>query len=268
MSLLLAKASINVEQSSSVLAFERPPTSSWTSGWDRYLTVDRKPAFHMGNICGTCAFLFERLEGADQKIAARQISDQLQVGLVDIPGELLSAVSELVPMGEYVAILLEIQPRKIALGSSEDYFASEQLALFGKDPVWGLAHCPKIEYYRSLTRSLGDHRALFEFLVPMHPDTSLNKEQIQLYQQLIISGQCPTALAISILDVKQPADWRDGTEITEHWCLAHYLIDGHHKVYAAAHEGRPIRLLSLLCIGESMASKEDIDKVLEALAGC
>ncbi|MCC7527004.1 MAG: hypothetical protein IT342_00700 [Candidatus Melainabacteria bacterium] len=257
----IAHTNIKVEHNNSILAFERPPTSNWPNGWDRYLTVEGKPAFHIGNICGTCAFLFERLEGANQKISARQISEQLQAGLIDIPGELLDAVTELVPQGEYVASLLEVHPHKIVLGATDDYFASEQIDLFG-----GLPHYPKIEYYRSLTTLLGDDRALFEFLVPMYPDTWLQKEQVQLYRQSISSGRRPTALAISILDIKQPADWDEGTKVTEHWCLAHYLMDGHHKVFAAAQEGSPMTLLSLLCLGECIASKEDIDKALEALA--
>lgn len=43
----------------------------------------------------------------------------------------------------------------------------------------------------------------------------------------------------------------------EHWCLTHFLLDGHHKLEAAATAGRPVRLLSLLALGEGMSGAED-----------
>ena len=61
-------ARVTVTDSASVLAFE-----STGDGFDRFLTVKGKPAYHLGNVCGTCSFLFERLEGANQSISAAEI---------------------------------------------------------------------------------------------------------------------------------------------------------------------------------------------------
>ena len=43
-----------------------------------------------------------------------------------------------------------------------------------------------------------------------------------------------------------------------HWGLAHFLLDGHHKTQAAAQAAGPVRLLTLLAIDYSLASRDDI----------
>lgn len=66
----------------------------------------------------------------------------------------------------------------------------------------------------------------------------------------------PTAVRISILDVKSPVDWEGDKVITSHWCLVHYLIDGHHKAYAAAKNGKPLTLVSFLAVNQGVSSEE------------
>jgi hypothetical protein len=55
--------------------------------------------------------------------------------------------------------------------------------------------------------------------------------------------------------------------INQHWRLAHFLLDGHHKVFAASQAHKPITLLSFLAIGESIAYRSEIDRVIKVLAG-
>jgi hypothetical protein len=54
--------------------------------------------------------------------------------------------------------------------------------------------------------------------------------------------------------------------VNEHWCLAHYLLDGHHKMYSAYLAEKPITLLSFLTTVESVATEENVARVLEFLA--
>ncbi|MFF4421542.1 hypothetical protein ACFY04_12270 [Streptomyces sp. NPDC001549] len=58
-------------------------------------------------------------------------------------------------------------------------------------------------------------------------------------------GTVPTAVAISTLDVCEPAI---GMPIDQyrHWGLTHFLLDGHHKLEAAATASRPLRLRPVL----------------------
>jgi len=54
--------------------------------------------------------------------------------------------------------------------------------------------------------------------------------------------------------------------VPEHWCLAHYLLDGHHKTRAASLVVKPITLLSFLATAESVATEENGDHLLNILA--
>ena len=65
--MLLDTLERTIDQSQSPLQFF-PEDSVSLSQWDRYLAIDGKKAFHLGNICGTCEFLFERMEGANQSV--------------------------------------------------------------------------------------------------------------------------------------------------------------------------------------------------------
>lgn len=51
------------------------------------------------------------------------------------------------------------------------------------------------------------------------------------------------------------------TDYYQHWGLTHFLLDGHHKMHAAADTGRPLRLLSLLSVDGSLASPEEIARI-------
>jgi hypothetical protein len=101
--------------------------------------------------------------------------------------------------------------------------------------------------------------------VPMYPLNQLQPKAVQAHLERLQSTKTPTAVAISIFDVRQPAVWPEHRQedpvITSHWCLAHFLLDGHHKVCAAANAGLPIRLVSFLCTDVSLASAENVAKL-------
>ncbi|MEV0457806.1 hypothetical protein [Catellatospora methionotrophica] len=43
--------------------------------------------------------------------------------------------------------------------------------------------------------------------------------------------------------------------------LAHFLLDGHHKMQAAAEAGRPLRLLSLLSVDAGLALPDQVARI-------
>ncbi|MDF5735248.1 MULTISPECIES: hypothetical protein [unclassified Nostoc] len=47
--------------------------------------------------------------------------------------------------------------------------------------------------------------------------------------------------------------------------MAHYLLDGYHKMYAAAQQNAPLILVSFLAVDESLASEDEIKSALAAL---
>lgn len=251
---------ITVAGSKSIISFDHKGNGS-AKIWDRFLLIENKPAYHIGNVCGTCAFFFERMEGASKGFSIDEIRTGLQSGISDLESETVDKFKLILPKGDYVSAVLELNPYKVSLGKKTDYFANEQIETWGTDGFWNLPHYPKIEYYRSLTKQISETEKLFEFVVPMFPENWLEQQTIDFYKAQIGEGQKPTAVAISVLDVKEPADFAERDEFYAHWCMSHDLIDGHHKVFAASLLNKPVSLLSFLTVNESIASKEQIEEL-------
>ncbi|MFF1410989.1 hypothetical protein ACFVX6_14555 [Streptomyces sp. NPDC058289] len=223
----------------------------------RLLMVDDEPAFELSFYCGTCPFLFRRLETAGEKLSLESVQERL-TGALDDPddGGVIEAFGALLPEGEYLPLLLSVEPRLIIPGGEGDYFSGEQVTSWGINQFWGLPEYPHTPYYRTFETAVDADAHLYEFVVPMVPPTLNDRERVEEYVALMEQGTVPTAVAISTLDVCQPAI-SFGDDPSVHWGLTHFLLDGHHKLEAAAAAGRPVRLLSLLALGESLAGAED-----------
>ena len=263
--MLLEKREIEVSGSNSILGFSTEGGGAWKI-WDRYLTVDGKNAYHIGNICNTCSFFFERLDGANQSVGSEAIADTLNDGVTSLDEHVVSELSKIVPNEKYEVLLLRVNPKLVQLGGEGDYFSHEQVSLWGIDGFWGLPHSPKIQYYRLPDTKISTSERLFQFIVPMFPGSWLDESQIAEYEALIQKGSEPTAIAISVLDIKSPADWEEGVEITSHWCLTHYLLDGHHKTFAASERRAPITLISFLAVSRGISAPEEIDRLVSVLS--
>ena len=249
----------------SPVGFETEGGGHWEV-WDRYLTLDGKRAYHIGNICNTCTFFFKRLDGANRSLEEAQAVAALSAGLAKLDDASVQGLGQLLPPEQYIVCLLEARPALIAPGGPGDYFSREQIALWGTDPFWAMPHHPRTEYYRLGERPIRTSGQLFQFLMPMFPRQWLDMTVVSQYAAKLNDGLRPTAFAISVLDVKQPADWDEASAVAEHWCLAHYLLDGHHKVWAAAQAGRAITLISFLAVSRGIASADDVQEALATLA--
>lgn len=224
----------------------------------RLLMVDDEPAFELSFYCGTCPFLFQRLETAGGKLSLESVQERL-TGALDDPDDedgVMEAFGALPPEGEYLPLLLSVEPRLIIPGREGDYFSGEQVTSWGINQFWGLPEYPHTPYYRTFETAVDADAHLYEFVVPMVPPTLNDRERVEEYVALMEQGAVPTAVAISTLDVCRPAI-SFGDDPSAHWGLTHFLLGGHHKLEAAATAGRPVRLLSLLALGESLAGAED-----------
>lgn len=266
MTKLLDRATRNIIQSQSPLAFSTTGGGAWEV-WDRYLTVNGKQAYHLGNVCGTCSFFFERMDGANEGIEVGELTTLLSNGLNSLSPQVVDTLAQLLPPSEYIIALIRLKPELVELSGDNDYFAVEQLENEGVVESFGdPPHNPKVPYYRVEGRSavkLSDEAlhggAAFDFLVPMFPETVLQKERIVHYEDILNDGVAPTAIAISILDIKGPA-----CSGTEHWCLAHYIIDGHHKIAAAARTQKEMTLISFIAVSKGVSSKEQIEIAIKS----
>ena len=255
MSLLISSHDTDVCDSTSPLGFETAGGGSWPK-WHRYLTLDGKRAYEIGNVCSTCTFFFERMEGANKKVEVDDLVDCLAKGLTADDRATVQKLSTMLPTGRYRANFIEFTPVAVELGTHDDYFVNEQQAVWGLDGFWGLPHNPKIPYYRAGTRAISSTQRLFEFVLPMYPRNWLNSERVAQYRAMLDEGSKPTAVSLSVLDVKGAAV--ADTDEFEHWCLAHYVLDGHHKIEAAALAGKPITMLSFVTHDNGVSTPEEV----------
>ncbi|MFE4209128.1 hypothetical protein ACFRSX_35360 [Streptomyces goshikiensis] len=223
----------------------------------RLLMVDDEPAFELSFYCGTCPLLFRRLETAREKLSLESMQERLS-GTLDDPddGRVIDAFSALLPEGEYLPLLLSVEPQMVIPGKAGDYFSDEQVTAWGVNQFWGLPEHPHTPYYRTFETAVDADAHLYEFVVPMVPPTWNERERVEEYVARMEQGTVSTAVAVSTLDVCQPAV-SFGDDPSVHWGLTHFLLDGHHKLEAAATADRPVRLLSLLALGEGLAGADD-----------
>ncbi|MFI6149908.1 hypothetical protein [Streptomyces sp. NPDC051109] len=219
--------------------------------------VDDEPAFELSFYCGTCPLLFRRLETAREKLSLERMQERLTGALAEPnDGGVIEAFGVLLPEGEYLPLLLDVEPRLVIPGKEGDYFSGEQVTTWGIDQFWGLPEYPHTPYYRTFETAVDEDAHLYDFVVPMVPPTWNERERVEEYVALMERETVPTAVAISTLDVCQPSIDR-ADDYFAHWGLTHFHLDGHHKLEAAATAGRPVRLLSLLTLGESLAGAEE-----------
>lgn len=105
----------------------------------RLLMVDDEPAFELSRYCGTCPLLFRRLETAREKLSLESMQERL-TGTLDDPGDagVIDAFGTLLPEGEHLPLLLEVEPRLVISGREGDYCSGEQVTTWGIDQFWGL----------------------------------------------------------------------------------------------------------------------------------
>lgn len=232
-------------------------------GWAgrRLLYLEDRPAYELSFWCGTCGILFRRLDGANATASVGELSERLNAGLDDIDTVVVETFAQLLDRGRYLPLLLEILPTMVSPLKEGDYFAEEQVSTWGVNGFWGLPEYPHTPYYRTYETAVEKDAHLYEFVVPMVPPSWNDPGVTAQHADLLTGTSKPTAVAVSTLDVCAPATDIPGREWYHHWGLTHFLLDGHHKVQAAAETRRPLRLLALLSLDASLAVPEQIDRL-------
>lgn len=230
------------------------------SGGNRVLYLNEDPAFELTFWCGTCALLFQRQEGANQTVSLEECQARLADGLTDLDGEIVDTFGRLLGTDSYLPLLLRVSPALVQPLGADDYFSHEQVATWGLNPFWGLPEYPSTPYYRTFQTAVAGDAHLYEFIAPMVPPSWNNSARVEEYLQKLQAGAEPTAVAVSTLDVCQPAT-DAASDYYAHWGLTHFLLDGHHKVEAAAKSGRPLTLLALLASRASLCDEAQLKQL-------
>jgi len=258
---ILAKsAPVQLGVDGAQLSFVRPDPAKPGQTGDRRLRLDGVDAFDLSFWCGTCPLLFERLGGANETLSNDKMQSLLNRGLTSIDRKVIKAASKILPKGRYLPMLLSVDPILVMPFSEGDYFANEQVVHRGVEPFWGMPHNAHTPYYRGGTWQV-EHESLFEFIVPMVPPTWNESSRVDEYEARFKNGESQTVLALAVVDRTQPSDSFDA-----HSGLMHFVLDGHHKLEAAARVGSPVTLLSLLAVDDSMVGGDDLERLIGMIA--
>ena len=242
--MLLDRKNIKIENTNSKLSFGTTGGGAWKV-WDRFLLYDNEQLFHIGNICGTCAFFFRQIKtDMTTSYTIENIRAEMNSGINKLNDELIKELSTLMPVGEYEILLLEIRPFMTRFNGDGDYFVEEQSKLWDS---MSESEDKGAFYYRGTDSRINETEKLYEFFIPLYQPNCFDESRIEYYQKLIRNGEKPTALALGVVDSKECVYCdlpEDG--IVCHWSFANYLLDGHHKIQAAAREKKPITLISFI----------------------
>jgi hypothetical protein len=222
---------IKVNNPQPILQFEIEPEPI-TSTSTRYLAVQGQRVYDLSIVCGTCAFIYSRVKETTS-LPPNDLSFLLRDGLKSIDSLVIEMVKEILPSGNYAIGLITIQPV---------YISPQKV----HDPAgwvgYGEVQAP---FYQCGQEKVDDHGEIRQAIVPLFSPKSLKKDTVEKYKKSLQQGSTPTALAISIAEGKHTM-MGSGYEAPDCISLMHFLIDGHHKVYAASQTGKPITLLSFL----------------------
>ena len=231
----------------------------------RLMWLDDQPAFELSYWCGTCAFVFKRLEGATSKVSFADAQRRLGDGGDGLDESIIAMFGSVLPVGQYLPLLLRIVPRLISPPSVDDYFAEDLPRIWNNDDgSWTTREYPQTPYYRTCETVADDGGLFYEFVVPMVPPRWNDRSTVEDYQDRLSVSAAPTAVAVSILDVRHPELDEDAGP-DPFWGLTHFLLDGHNKMEAAATTNRPLQLLSLMSINASLANPEHIARLPDIL---
>lgn len=260
----LARRAALLGQTNSPFEIVREPKDAPLA--ERYLRMSGLSIYKLSLFCETCPPLFRHLAEAPgpERLSVTEFKDRLASGLGSVDEDVLAVMSSVLPVGEYVPLLLRLWPRLVLPGERGDYFAEERLVAFPEHEPWDGQ--PSGPYYRGTTMHLRESVELFEFVLPLVAVSSLNPQRVHHYQTLIEGGSSPTALAVSILDGSRGGDTNLPVD-PFHWSLDHFLLDGHHKIQAAAQLGAPLTLMALLSTMMGKARSETVLQLVCELAG-
>lgn len=222
--------------SNGILSFHvRDDSQSQSSGWGyfprlEYLDINGAPAYLIGNRCGTCAATFKRVSSS-LPMTPRQLSDNLENGIETVSQEIMDTVSALLPRGKYIVSIIQMRPSLV------------------RKKMWPLMMSVFCESDYCWLRRIAEYKNPSgcdnEIILPLVSEAELSPARVEYYSQKMRQGLHPTALSLSVIDERT---LRGENPV---WQLAHFLLDGHHKVMAASKIGMPISILSFLFMEDS-----------------
>ena len=202
------------------------------------IAIDGEPIYSLDIDCTCCDWLFEREAGTGSVPTTAALAELLRAGVANLDDGTVAAVAEIVPDGAYRVVLLDLKVRSVNPGDPDDYFVTQHIweasVLYGPDAELDtnpdfVPFDPSTGYYRDVPQTDGT----IHLVLPLCASDSLDEDTMAGYARQLREGGRPTVAALTM--VTQTDD-----------PIAHVVIDGHHKLQAAALTGIPIRVMAFV----------------------
>jgi hypothetical protein len=233
---------------------------------NRFLAIDEDEVWDLGFPCGSCTILFRRVVAEAPPVPPSEISRRLNSGIHQLDDDLVRAVSKILPIGEYLVTLLRMDPRLVGPGDADDYFTHEFKSTRLHE------HDPETPYYRGRTTKLpvqagfGNWTLFVELAVPLSPVEATHESVVAEWQSKLEEGASPSVLAVTIPEwVSEHYNIEPGTQPDTHVVLTHFILDGHHKMMAAARNGTSLSVMAFINLESTPGEQwpaERIEKLL------
>lgn len=262
------------ETGEGIIAFEpwRTGGPEWEKDslrWYCHVTVAGERVFEYGCPCGTCGIVFRRVGSVAHRVSDTQ-AVRLLGALDAIPSNaVLLRLARVLERGPYHPVIIEGTVRRVEPGTPDDYFSTDVVRLFGLEPPdYEKPSGPNTTYYRlgldheleRTTRTGRSYKALVTSVaMPLHEVAQLNRNRVEYWKQQYQVGTKLTAFAVSVVDDQSPAvEPPDSTyAFKEQFLFTNCVLDGHHRIQAAAELGAPVRILSLVAREFSLVTNAD-----------
>ena len=199
------------------------------------LFVGDKPLWEMvGGSCDTCGGWFSLVDEPFRPRTPAEINERLGAGIETVDPAIVESIVPLLPRGRYRVGLLRAVPFREGNGAD----------------LWYRSRCVEREVWHRLPPDPDDEDAPAtgreyleryhesEDILPHLPIESIDWDRVGRYRGTLLAGNRPTAMVLSLGEMRHPGGSRTQAR------LSHFVIDGHHKLLAAAQIGKPLTLLS------------------------
>jgi hypothetical protein len=238
----------------------KPPTagSTWPR-WDRALLIGGERVYDTGATCGTCETVLSQVGWPEPHVSATaRALDGAGFGRAGLDRAWLETMSPLLfqlRSGRYVVGLVDLALARVDVSSADQSFfvarneRRQEDAMRGEDGVpydW-----PGTSHYQTTTCLHDDALAVYTVVMPTRDPASLDEAKIERFCSMLRAGERPWAIALGLVDDRYVrARW-------EERFFQLILLDGHHRVEAAARSGEAARIAVIFRVADSWGPPED-----------
>lgn len=248
----------------------RPPIAGATwPRWDRALTINGQRIYDTGSTCGTCETILHQFGWPEPSLSATaRALDAAGFGRTALDRDWIEAISPLLfqlRSGRYVVGLVDLYLDRIDPSSADKSFfvtRNDRRNEHVERDEDGLPYdWPGTSHYQTVTDFFDDALAVYTVVMPTRDPASLDPTRVERFGEQLLAGERPWAIALGLVDDRYVrARW-------EERFFQLIVLDGHHRIEAAARYGEGARIAVVFRVADNWGPPEDRDRHIRRALG-